>query len=714
MIKLEYSLKLILVSQLVMFITIVFDIPIARQVFSFVCISFVPGFLILKIIRINVKDRIDIFLFSIGLSIAFLMFVGLFINELYPLLGISQPLSTIPLTITLIGLILALLFVNYKQNLPDMNANRIMESKNVSVQVLLLFVLPILSVIGALYVNKTILLLMIIIITLLYSSVFSTRTIPLKLCPFIILSISIALILHTSLISKYPLGYDVHLEHYVFKMTELKAHWSKIIPFASLATSNYNSMLSVTILPTIYSFMLKIKDDLILKMIYPLMFSLLPLALYRIYERQTEKMVAFLSVCFFMSNATSFFGVEPLSLCKQQIGGLFLVLSVLVLLYKEMSPRKRTALLMIFGTALVVSHYVLSYFYLFYIIFTFIFLRKRGTKTMLSGSLVSYLVVITFLWNTYVSVSTLKQLSYSFEDIYYRFFLDFFNPESRSSVIASLFTETSTITLVHRILFYLTHIFIAIGIIKLILKPKETSFDPEYRSIAILSMFIISLCLVIPHLGPVIQLSRIRSITLLSLAPFFTLGGKSFFSMIGKTRTFFSNKMKKGSHKGVKWDLRLVSVVLIVFFLFQVGFVNHVTDDKPISYSLDISRMKTTNNPEVKIYFYDAYTPEQDVFSAIWLSKNVKETSLIYSDLGSRHHVLTSYALIEYGRVSVLSNSTTLWRGAYIYLRHLNVVKGLATTKVGFFNVSEISSLLNENNRIYSNGDSEIYCKPGN
>jgi uncharacterized membrane protein len=61
----------------------------------------------------------------------------------------------------------------------------------------------------------------------------------------------------------------------------------------------------------------------------------------------------------------------------------------------------------------------------------------------------------------------------------------------------------------------------------------------------------------------------------------------------------------------------------------------------------------------------------------------------------------------------VLSNTTAkIEKGAYVYLGYLNVVEGIGTGpdlyRV-FWNMTEISPLIEEKNKIYSNGCSEVY-----
>ena len=56
---------------------------LGRFWFSFIC-SFFPGFLLLIALKSETSDLIKTILFSVGLSLALLMFIGFVINGLYP------------------------------------------------------------------------------------------------------------------------------------------------------------------------------------------------------------------------------------------------------------------------------------------------------------------------------------------------------------------------------------------------------------------------------------------------------------------------------------------------------------------------------------------------------------------------------------------------------------------------------------------------------
>jgi len=220
----------ILIMHLLMYVSIGLNIPVLRQCFGFIYITFIPGFVILHVLRLREKNIIDTIVFSVSLSIAFLMFTGLFMNELYPLFGVLRPLSTVPLTITITSLTLIIFFVGYRKNLARSISAHAYFVTGLSVRDILfytlLILLPLLSIVGALYVNTFLLLLMIIgIVALCAISIFSGKLVPSKLYPFVVFTISTSLLFQTSLISKHIMGWDIFAEYHVFKLTENVGYW---------------------------------------------------------------------------------------------------------------------------------------------------------------------------------------------------------------------------------------------------------------------------------------------------------------------------------------------------------------------------------------------------------------------------------------------------------------------------------------------------------
>jgi uncharacterized membrane protein len=92
-----------MILQFFVFATVIIDIPVARQVIGFLYLLFVPGYILVRLLGLNDLDELGIMLFSIGLSVAFLILAGHFMNEFLFLLGVSQPLSLIPLLLVVSG-----------------------------------------------------------------------------------------------------------------------------------------------------------------------------------------------------------------------------------------------------------------------------------------------------------------------------------------------------------------------------------------------------------------------------------------------------------------------------------------------------------------------------------------------------------------------------------------------------------------------------------
>lgn len=713
--KMRKSLAIIPIVHLLLYIAIGLNIFVFRQITVFIYLSFIPGFVLLKILRLKETSIVDTILFSVGLSVAFLMLVGLLINELCLTLGISQPLSTIPLTITLSLSTLVLFFVGYKKDLTE-NLGSIgrnfTELKAILAQSIILVLPVLLGILGASYINQPISLLVIIAIAALFAlGVFFNRLISWKLYPLVIFAISMALAFQLLLTSRYIIGYDAQREYYVFRLTSINGYWHFLpVGINSAEAVNLDSMLSVTILPSIYSALSNISGEIVFKTFYPFVFSLVPVTLYRIFERQIGKSASFLSTLFFISGQIVFYGVEPLSLNRQIVAEFFLVLSIFILLEKKISVAKRRVLLIVFGAALVVSHYSIMFVYLFFVFSIYAISKFKGhSDKVLNSTMVILLSFMAFSWYS-LSVSPLNSLSEVFKSVFSRFFTDISSPAARSSGIFAPHPILTFASMIDWVLFYTAHFFILVGILLLLFKPAKTQLDPKYRTVAILSAVLLFLCVAVPNIAPALNFSRFYAITILFLAPCFVLGGETLVGILGYVSKRVTGR-RSMSNTCKQISTVLLCAVLIGYFLSQSGFINSVTVASPLSFSLDYNRIRASTDPNSlnSIAFYGAYIVEQDVFGAAWLSKNRVESSMIYADYVSGDNVLTSYGLIPRQQISSLTNTTILEQGGLIYLGQLNIMNGTMTTITASFNTSEIYPLLKGTDLVYSNGDSKIW-----
>lgn len=158
----------------------------------------------------------------------------------------------------------------------------------------------------------------------------------------------------------YIWGWDTHHEYYLSNLVIANPLWNSTIPYA------VNTMLSIVMFAPIVSSICNMSLTWVFKIIYPLLFSLVPLGLYRVFQKQIDDKIAFLS-CFFFVSLFMFY-TEMLQLARQQIAELFFVLLILLMIDKNMDKTKRAFLSIVFGVSLVVSHYGLSYIYMFCLI----------------------------------------------------------------------------------------------------------------------------------------------------------------------------------------------------------------------------------------------------------------------------------------------------------------------------------------------------------
>jgi len=697
----NYLLSVLLIH-FVTLLSIVLNISVLRQVFGCIYLTFVPGYVILKALRVD-NNKIDTILLSVGVSLSFLMLVGVAMCALFPLFGFARPLSLFPLVLVISGAVLCILLIGCRHDVTQNESSSASRLPTFNAFWMLLFAIPILGIVGAVYDNVFVLLAMIIAMAFLCLFGFSSRIVPVKYHILLVLVISTALVLHTVLITRYIMGEDIHVEVYVFKQTLTHGIWASPGVGVDTDIARLASVLSVTILPTIYSIFLSSDTETIFKIIIPLLFSLVPLVLYRIYGLQTGKTIALLSTLFFMSSKITFFGMEPLTLARQEIAEILFVLSIFLLAAKSIPIQKRRLLLIIIGAGLIVSHYALAYLYILLIILSFILSRRWRSRDVLNASLILLLFAMTFAWYVYVSDAPLLKISDDIARIRNNFMTDLYKPAARSAQVATLASSPPTIVSVfNRVVTLAQYLFILVGIAGLILRREKAGFDAKYRIMSIVAMLILVFSLVIPDLAGAFNLTRVIAITMIFLAPFFVLGGATLFSSIGKVVSSFNTTRLKhlrlARYKNI--SIMLVSIVLVASFLFSTGFIEHITGVYPESWSLDKDLKKTSNDPGIRASYYTEITQEQDIASSVWLSKHGAIGNFIY---GASHGQWLSYAQLDIYRFAPLYSFLEAKAGDYAYLGYAYTIGGLA------LNETEVSSMLNPSDMIYSNGAGEVH-----
>jgi uncharacterized membrane protein len=144
-------------------------------------------------------------------------------------------------------------------------------------------------------------------------------------------------------------------------------------------------MLSIVVLAPFYHLVGGIELTWVFKIVYQLIFCLVPLGLYVLYKKQTNDKIACMACMFFMFLVTFF--TEMQGLARQEIAELFLVLIMLLLMDADLDRRIMSFLVILFGIGLIVSHYGPSHIYLIvFAISMILFVLLTSSEELLNKS----------------------------------------------------------------------------------------------------------------------------------------------------------------------------------------------------------------------------------------------------------------------------------------------------------------------------------------
>ena len=531
------------------------------------------------------------------------------------------------------------------------------------------------------------------------------------LYPFIIFIISLSLLYHTSLISMYLTGWDVNNEFLNAANIINNSFWNILV------SDNNKGMLSISIFAPLFSILSNLNLTFVFKIIYPFIYSLVPVGLYEVYKNLTNEKIAFISCFFFMSIPT--FYMEMVSLGKQQIAEFFLIL-ILILIINRKYDIKNSILILFFSFSLIVSHYALSYLFMFILIGAFLLNSEKITNTFknlknqenfrelekktISLTFVTFFVVVTIFWYIYISGS------YSFvtivtiiNQIQSSLFTDFLNPQYAQGLELIQMGTSSPLHQIAKYLQYVAQFLILVGFLS-ILKSKKDLIIKELSGFSILALLLLILAIIIPNFSSSLNTTRLYHIALIFLSPFAVIGGIEIFKII---ITFFNHIWTKRSYER---SLKLLAIFFSIFLLFNTGFIYDLVNDHPTSLISKAKLEMGDKNSLNTLYGDLGYTTDQDVYGAIWLNRSMNTSSRVYSDGLYRGHVLTSYGMLK--DVVITTNDTPILNNSYLYLGFLNVRYSLLyLNSSDLVNINPFLNKLISTNKVYDNGGSQIFFK---
>ena len=717
------------------------EIPVLRQIVGFICLVLIPGILILRILRIHNISIIESLLYAVGLSIAFIYFVGLFNNFVLPLLGISRPISLFPVTISLtvftfiLGVIAYLRDKDFTPPCPGPEIHFDKGKKAFLSPYLLLILLPVLAVLGTSLVNayqdNRVLLILLALIAVVVALVAYDK-LPQSVYPLAVVMIAISLMFHMSLISLTLHDADIQIEHYFQYLVLRNGCWDSTIP------NNYNTCLSIVFLCPIYSLLINIDSVWIFKVVYFTLFSLVPLALFCIYREQIEVKEAFLSVFFYMAIPDLFFTMAHLA--RQVIAELFFVLIILLITDRKLKPAQKSTLVIIFSLSLPLSHYATAYIsiVLLGIGWLFLLLIKNSKvldlwqrlsqksspssanpgsnilnpdlfrSSLLTGTLICLLIVFSLTWYMYTTKSSGFDTIIGVGKNVYIGLAEFFEPTVRESIVntglGEGFLKAESLSKARRIYQYLTQFFIIVGFFVMFLNPKRFKFKVEYISITIGVIMILLSCIILPRFSVNLKFVRFYHISLLLLAPLCIIGFETIWqgiSGLSNLITLSNNNNNKANN--LVCLIFLTLALIIPYFLFNNNFFHAFTNQRA---SIALGPYKT----DWCNLFY-----QKEVNAGLWLSKNMSDKTNVYADTSGI--ILLNQRL--YGRVFMIPSTGAIPNSSYVFLRTWNVKynefsvstsRGVDTiyVHVNLMNRPTLTKRLNKSSIIYNNSAAKV------
>jgi uncharacterized membrane protein len=719
--ELKRTIQVVVVLQLALIGSVGIDtfvtpLPLLRPVIGSVFLLFVPGILILRIFKLHALGSVRTLVFAVSLSITTLMFTGAAISTAYPYLGIGQPLAELPLLITINVVVDALCVAAFlrdrEYSKPDfVDARAVLSPATVG-----LCLIPFISIFGTYLMNlsgiNAVLLMLLVLIAVLAILLTYRSDVPRHLYPLAVFVIALSLLYYSTLTSKYLWGWDINVEYYLSSLVASAGTWNPTL------SAFQNSALSTVMFSPILSIVCGTSVTWVFKAIYPIVFALVPVGLYLVFQRQTNDKIAFLSAFFFVS-VTEFF-TELSYIPRQQIGELFIVALIILMLDKHL-PKKNPALSLIFAFSLIVAHYSLAYIYIFLMLIVVILtalgtpavqkLRKKmrllplNSKSAVSPSeakiqigsqlttltFVFFFIVLSQAWYMYVAGGGVFYVAANdLHVIGSSVFTDFLNPNTPSGLGVLTAATSSPLNDLNKYLYIITQLLIVVGIIALVLKRTRTKFDHEYSLFALAAFLMLIATLLVPFVSGPLNTSRMFQISLIFLAPFAVIGGLT----IVRAGNTVAGRVSKSKHENGL--LKAFAVFLAIFLLFNTGFVAEILQQPstavPLNATMDAPRFN-----------------DQEVYGASWLS-NEKTSNPAFADT-YRGLLLQTMFLPS---VSGLPLNGTLAAGSYVYLGTLNVVENKFTVLAVKGSVSTSYSVNVQNftaarSRVYDNGGSEIY-----
>lgn len=330
------------------------SIPLAQSLFGIGLLAIVPGGLLTHLLGLRTTSAGEFTTVTLGLSLVAVSIITVVASVVLPVFGVSGPLSFLPVAVILTAVISVLTVVVWFTN-EDSFRVRIPLSSSLPVYVLLGFV-PVSAVIGALVMNWYginvgigLFVLVVAVVTLLSA----TRVIRPPQYPAVVFFVGLSTMLHRSLAASHVVGADIQFTYFLSELLASNQQWAPDVG------GSISSLPVITSVPVAYSMVTGLELVTVFTVVYPVLFSFVPLGIYYVASEVFDVHVALYGSLFFVFYHGTFY----LTPGKQRLSELFIV--GLLLLYVRDDTQTRTTgeavAVVLLAIGLVHSHYGSTY-----------------------------------------------------------------------------------------------------------------------------------------------------------------------------------------------------------------------------------------------------------------------------------------------------------------------------------------------------------------
>lgn len=710
---------------------------ILGYVFILVIVIF-PGVCLLRVLRIHSIGYWKAVTFALALGIAYIYAMGTALSLFHYTGLLDQPMTFAPINIAYVlttSILLALTYHREKTFQARMASHDI-EPITV-IGWMLAILLPVLALIGTsvagYYGNRIILQYLLIALCL---APLGLLTFKIKRYEILILSVSLALLWHRSMLTNYLTGYDVFSEYVGSTYVISNGFWNVAANSVTLVGAGANTSLTVVSLVPIIHCMTGIDTIMIFKLVLPLLYSFVPVVLYLIIKDQIGRNAAVVGTLVLVG-MVEYYGLM-FQLGKQEMAELFLVAMMLAMFERGIARSDKRTLAMVFLIGVMVSHYAIAYLTLgvlglmvgFLLLFNLadglrssrerswisrvpvgivsglmLFAREQRRKCVVSLEVIAASGIFFFLWYSITASGVMmvffrrgsNAVSNITGDTGHRL-------ESFDMLQYILIDQGSFLHNVPKILFIVVQLLCIAGVIYAIINYSglRKNASREYLALGLVGGVLIAMGYVVPNFSSMFYYGRLFHYALLFLAGFALIGILGHASIL--TEISFLRKERLAGIRGrvekagFAAALILVSVIMltntsVIYTLADNEYNNSFAVDDSVSWSI--------------------YS-DSDVVAAQWAgAMEHRGNASVAADwhrfpiFGGMHISTTNllYSFDENDTNSLIYISS--WNADYHYAYPLNIEN---TASLTYTDISEILQQVNDTYGVpYSAGKTSYY-----